>query len=82
MPIYEYRCRDCGRIQEFLILNGHEQEIVCPNCGSKQMEKVISPASFMFSDSQRPAGRTCCGREERCSSPPCETEGRCRRGKF
>jgi len=80
MPIYEYRCNRCGKVQEFLIIRNSEQKIVCPNCGSSDMERVLSVTSFTFS--QRMPGRTCCGREERCSSPPCEVEGRCRRGKI
>ncbi len=82
MPIYEYRCNNCGRIQEFLIIGDNDTEIVCPNCGSKDMERVLSATFFSLNSYQRMPGRTCCGREERCSSPPCETEGRCRRNKF
>jgi len=82
MPIYEYKCNNCGRVQEFLVLNNQKQDIICPNCGSKDMERVLSPTTFSFRTSTRLPGRTCCGREERCESPPCETGGICRRNKF
>ena len=39
MPIYEYRCRECGRIQEFLIIGDANVDIVCPDCGSKVMHE-------------------------------------------
>jgi len=82
MPIYEYRCRECGRIQEFLIIGNANADIVCPDCGSKNMERLFSAASFINSSNSRMPGRTCCGRNERCDFPPCATGGRCRRDRF
>ncbi len=82
MPIYEYKCNDCGRVQEFLVIGGSETRIVCPDCGSENMEKVLSPASFINAGSYRSPGKTCCGRDERCDSPPCATGGRCRRDRL
>ncbi len=82
MPIYEYRCNNCGRIQEFMVIRGSNVDIVCPNCGSRNMERVLSASSFVNSDSYRLPGKTCCGRDERCDAPPCVTGGRCRRNRI
>jgi putative FmdB family regulatory protein len=79
MPIYEYRCKACGTITEFLTGVGEDISISCSNCGSVEMEKVMSAASFLGRAMERMPGRTCCGREERCSSPPCSSGGACRR---
>jgi putative FmdB family regulatory protein len=45
MPIYEYRCRECGcEIERFI--NRHEPEPTeCKDCGGK-MERVISQSTF------------------------------------
>ncbi|MCS7202570.1 MAG: zinc ribbon domain-containing protein [Dictyoglomus sp.] len=40
MPIYEYKCKDCGNIFEKLTYK--EEEIECPNCGGKNIKKLIS----------------------------------------
>lgn len=43
MPIYEYRCKDCGDKFEKLVRAGTDQAgLICPNCGSQQTEKLFS----------------------------------------
>ena len=79
MPIYEYRCKKCGANSEFLVGVGEEDPIACEHCGSQDMEMIMSTASFLSQVTERAQGRTCCGREERCETPPCSTGGRCRR---
>lgn len=41
MPIYEYLCLDCEDRFETLVLSS-EEEITCPVCGSKRLEKAMS----------------------------------------
>ena len=80
MPIYEYVCQQCGAVSEFLSrVEGKEQEIQCPECGSGDMAQILSSSNFTMHGSARPRGKTCCGREERCSTPPCSTGDSCRR---
>ena len=79
MPIYEYQCKSCGEIGEFLVgTSGSEAEIICKNCGNNELEKVMSVTAFSMGE-KRPSGGTCCGREERCETPPCSTDNVCRR---
>lgn len=40
MPIYEYHCDGCQRDFELLIRGSDEP--VCPECGSRQLEKLVS----------------------------------------
>jgi putative FmdB family regulatory protein len=80
MPIYEYRCKDCGTISEYLVgIGSKDGSLTCKQCGSPQIEKMIS-ISRSLKGAGRSPGHTCCGREERCSTPPCSTESGCRRG--
>ncbi|MBI4164506.1 MAG: zinc ribbon domain-containing protein [Acidobacteria bacterium] len=41
MPIFEYRCRDCGRSFE-TIVNSSSPRTVCKSCGSKKVEQLLS----------------------------------------
>lgn len=41
MPIYEYVCSKCAHEFEELIL-GAEEDVACPECGSKQTRKMLS----------------------------------------
>jgi putative FmdB family regulatory protein len=43
MPIYEYRCVDCGkRFEKLVRTTAAQPEVMCPNCGSKRTEKLFS----------------------------------------
>lgn len=42
MPIYEYRCGDCGHQFEKLIRNSGEIPAACPECGKKTLKKMFS----------------------------------------
>jgi putative FmdB family regulatory protein len=78
MPIYEYRCRDCDA--EFDLLVRGDNAVACPHCGSLSLDKLLSAPVMLSGRTARPAGRTCCGREERCGAPPCSVGSECRRG--
>ncbi|MFP3871116.1 MAG: FmdB family zinc ribbon protein [Syntrophobacteria bacterium] len=80
MPIFEYRCRDCGAIQEVLVTSAASlASIRCNRCGSIRLEKLLSAAAVVTTSNLRHSGRTCCGREERCDSPPCSSGSTCGR---
>jgi len=76
MPIYEYRCAACGEQVEILIRSGGIAPD-CPACGSPLTDKLFSVPNVLSGQTQRPAGRTCCGMEERCDAPPCSEGGGC-----
>lgn len=78
MPIYAYRCGDCDAMFEVLVRGG--DTVACPHCGSVSLNKLPSAPIMLSGRTARPAGRTCCGREERCDAPPCSEGGECGRG--
>jgi putative FmdB family regulatory protein len=50
MPLYEYKCDTCGRIEEkFLPVERRNELRECPKCKGK-MELQISKTSFKFHD--------------------------------
>jgi putative FmdB family regulatory protein len=77
MPLFDYKCSACGKISEILVRDSGARP-VCPECGSVEIKRQLSAAHVMKIAS-RPPGKTCCGRAERCESPPCSTSDRCRR---
>jgi len=79
MPIYEYRCESCGAVSEYLVGLGEDEKIRCRACGSDGINRILSASSYTLHSSARMPGRTCCGREERCETPPCSDMGTCRR---
>lgn len=80
MPIYEYRCEACNKTSEILVLKKSEEKtVVCTYCGSKNLTKLISQPAAVIMGGSHPPGSTCCGRTERCDTPPCSSDGVCKR---
>jgi len=43
MPTYDYKCKECGKVFEgFRLFSELDEEVDCPNCGSKKTERVFS----------------------------------------
>jgi putative FmdB family regulatory protein len=54
MPIYEYRCRACGKKSTFLILTpSHPRPLVCRYCGGGDLEKLVSRIAILRSEEDR-----------------------------
>ena len=46
MPIYEFKCQECGQTFEFLCLQSDDKDIIsCPSCGGKKVDKLLSTFS-------------------------------------
>lgn len=57
MPIYEYRCRKCGMIFEKIQRIGEGGEyLICPHCGAKNPDKILSTFSTKGEDSRSSCG--------------------------
>ncbi|MFV0421801.1 FmdB family zinc ribbon protein [Oleidesulfovibrio sp.] len=44
MPLFEFECNDCGSRFEELV-RGNFSEVICPSCGSSNVDKVMSMPS-------------------------------------
>jgi putative FmdB family regulatory protein len=54
MPIYEYRCQDCGKVSEFLLVRVNEDFVPqCKKCKSKKMSRVLSRVRVIRSEESR-----------------------------
>ena len=68
MPIYEYKCRDCGKKFEKLV-RGREK-VTCPKCGKGRLDKLFSVFATRSGDKFTPSsgGGGCGG----CSASSCD----------
>ncbi|MBW1974501.1 MAG: zinc ribbon domain-containing protein [Deltaproteobacteria bacterium] len=55
MPIYEYRCRGCGRKNEFITFRVSEVigDLACKYCGSRELDRLISRVRVRLSEETR-----------------------------
>lgn len=75
MPIYEFRCVNCGSIQEFILTGSDEKiEMKCRECGGEELERVMSTTNFAMGGSAGPkssgpsATTRSCGSGNSCTS--------------
>ncbi|RLA82039.1 MAG: zinc ribbon domain-containing protein [Deltaproteobacteria bacterium] len=77
MPIYEYRCLACGEVFEvFQGMGEKDDPLECKRCGSKDIERILSPSAFTFkeggfsaSSEKWAGGGRCCERGVSCANP-------------
>ncbi|OFZ93470.1 MAG: FmdB family transcriptional regulator [Betaproteobacteria bacterium RIFCSPLOWO2_02_67_12] len=51
MPIYEYRCTDCGFQNEYLQKLREPPMKVCPTCGKETFTKLLNAVGFQLKGS-------------------------------
>ena len=63
MPIYEYRCKQCGaKFDKLVKLSTKPLEIECPKCGARKAEKAVSRLGLTSSSSSsKSLGAPSCG---------------------
>lgn len=51
MPIYEYKCKKCEQVSEFIkSINSNDKTVICPSCGGKAY-RIVSQSSFILKGS-------------------------------
>ena len=78
MPVYDYHCDSCGHTWEARLSDPADHPAQCPNCRSEIIKRLF-PAPYIARGTSRTPGPTCCGRPERCATPPCSTGDSCRK---
>ena len=54
MPIYEFRCCDCGKKSTFISLSVKSAPVPkCKNCGSASLKKLVSRVAIFRSEDSR-----------------------------
>ncbi len=73
MPLYEYHCANCDATVEILVRN-QSDPIMCPECQSQQLEKLMSVTAAPSMDGARkslPVAPSNCGMP-RCCGGGCQ----------
>lgn len=81
MPIFEFKCTNCGEFIEVLVMgsSGDEEEIRCPKCDSQSFERVLSVSNHSMGGSISPSssgassGSSSYTQTRTCSSGSCTT---------
>jgi putative FmdB family regulatory protein len=69
MPIYEYRCEDCGTKFEKLVRRQADVPgLECPSCGQKHLQQELSTFAAQTGNGSRAAEVPVCP-SGRCSTP-------------
>ena len=45
MPIYEYKCKQCGEKFDVYLFSHSESSVICEECGSTNTERILSSFS-------------------------------------
>ncbi|HEY1220158.1 MAG: zinc ribbon domain-containing protein [Bryobacteraceae bacterium] len=69
MPIYEYKCQDCGTKFEKLVRRAGGPEPECPACGQKHIEQQLSTFAAHSGSASRAPEAPACPSGGRCSNP-------------
>jgi len=69
MPIYEYRCQDCGTKFEKLVRRASDTpELECPSCGQKHLQQELSTFAAHAGSASKAAPMPSCP-SGGCSNP-------------
>jgi putative FmdB family regulatory protein len=51
MPIYEFKCKDCGRLTSIFVRTmGSSHKARCQHCGGKKLQRVVSRFAYRKSE--------------------------------
>ncbi len=54
MPIYEYRCRDCGGVTSVFLRSMNSPDPTdCPACAGGVLQRIISRVAYLQSESDK-----------------------------
>ncbi|MBI2864047.1 MAG: zinc ribbon domain-containing protein [Chloroflexi bacterium] len=69
MPVYDYKCKDCGSTFEKLVRFSAKDKVACPCCGGVETKRQVSlPAVTLWTDHDG-------GRQKAPSYVPATTSG-------
>ena len=54
MPIYAYRCRECGeKFESFRAINSSDDEVACPKCDAKKPARLLASVFSQSANTSR-----------------------------
>ncbi len=71
MPIYEYKCEQCGANFDFFAKRLSEKPEACPECGAESVTKQLSTFTANVEDGGSSAAASSCPTGTCCPSGTC-----------
>ncbi|MCU0610888.1 MAG: zinc ribbon domain-containing protein [Candidatus Eisenbacteria bacterium] len=54
MPLYEYKCRQCGKVNTFLVgVSIHAPALRCARCGGDELDRLMSRVRHLLGEEDR-----------------------------
>jgi putative FmdB family regulatory protein len=53
MPMFDYRCKKCGRIDEYIVKMGQIKGPECRHCGNKGLTKLMGVPNVTVANPNR-----------------------------
>jgi putative FmdB family regulatory protein len=76
MPIYEYKCKKCGKLFEELVSRAGDKNMPCPECKSSETQKQMSVFGALGASSGELPMPSC---GSSCAGSSCAAAGSCPR---
>ena len=75
MPVYDYKCRQCGKVfEKFLRSLAAADSVQCEKCGSAKVKKMVSCCAISSGGKSESAGSSSSSHScDSCSSHSCST---------
>jgi putative FmdB family regulatory protein len=74
MPIFEFKCLDCEKYMEILVMNKQEEmEMACSDCGSGNLERILSTTNHTVTGGGTGQPADSNAKTRTCSSGSCTT---------
>ncbi len=70
MELFEYKCSDCGAIEEYLVFSPSEK-VKCEKCGSEKLEKQMSCFAVSVKSGSSSSSEPGCPYGSCCSGGSC-----------
>jgi len=71
MPIYEYKCSECGKTLDFLAKRLSDRPGACPECGGSTLKKQFSTFSSRVGNGAEATRPTCSPTGTCCPTGAC-----------
>lgn len=72
MPIYEFKCLECGYLQEIIVTSSSQEfEIKCEKCNNSHLQRVLSRTSYIMGDGKSTSVKSTtkqCGPSDSCTT--------------
>jgi putative FmdB family regulatory protein len=61
MPLFEFTCKACHETFEEITTSTSRETIICPKCGSRDVQKLLSATVITSKGSSPASGSSCSG---------------------